>query len=133
MSWIAVIVAGLLYFVFGGLWFSKFAFGKKWDEALGFDRPEGWKETTIYFVGPAVGSLVASVAMALLGHGVGVASFGDAVSLGLVTGIGFAATVSVTNAINPKIPKPLLYGAVTGSYHVLGAVLLAVIQYAIAG
>ena len=47
---LAVIVATIAYSAFSGIWHRQFSFGKKWENAMGFSRPEDWKETTIYFV-----------------------------------------------------------------------------------
>lgn len=32
-----------------------------------------------------------------------------------------------SNAITPKIPRPFLYGAITGGYHMIGVMLAALI------
>ncbi|MDN5202697.1 DUF1761 domain-containing protein [Fulvivirgaceae bacterium BMA10] len=131
INWIGVIAATFAYYVFGGLWFSQLGFGKKWDDALGFERPEKWKETTIYYVGPFVGCLIASIAMSILSQLVNISSYKGAILIGLVAGIGFAASVSFVNAITPTMRKPLLFGAITGIYYIIGAILVSVIIHAI--
>ena len=50
INWLAVIVATIAYSAFSGIWHRQFSFGKKWENAMGFSRPENWKETTIYFI-----------------------------------------------------------------------------------
>lgn len=42
ISWVAVAVATVAYFLLGGLWFSPFIFGQHYDNAIGFDRPKEW-------------------------------------------------------------------------------------------
>lgn len=49
LNWLAVAVATVVYCAFSGIWHRQFAFGKKWEQAMGFVRPEKWKETTILF------------------------------------------------------------------------------------
>lgn len=129
-GWPAVAVAALAYFLLGALWFSPL-FGGAYDRALGVDRSaeRGW--APVYFVVPFVGSLALSAAVAWLFGAAGVATLAEALGLGLAVGVGCAAPVSFTNAVNPKTPRPLLYGAVTGSYHAVGALAVCAILFAI--
>ena len=129
LNWLAVLVAGLVYYVLGGFWFSGIAFQKVWDKAIGFDRPKEWKPMSLYYVGPLVGCLASSVAVAILAQILHLSSLGDALILGLIVGIGFAAAVTYTNSITPKTPNPLLFGTLVGVYHVLGIVVVAAIVY----
>lgn len=126
---LAVIVATILYYMLGGLWFSQFVFGRVWDESIGFERRNDWKFGPVFYVGPFVGCLVTSIATAILVYAVEIQSFGDAVLLGLITGIGYAGAVSVTNAITPRNPRPLVHGMINGSYHLLGIVVVSAIIY----
>jgi predicted transporter len=129
INWLAVIIAGFVYYMLGGFWFSAGAFQKVWDKAIGFDRPKKWKPTSLYYVGPLVGCLASSVAVAVLAQVLHLTSLGDALTLGLVVGIGFAAAITFTNSITPKTPNPLLFGTLVGVYHVLGIVIVAAIVY----
>ncbi len=131
INWLAVALATIVYFLLGGLWFSPFVFGKFWEDAIGFDRPAGWKETKLYYIGPFLGCLSASVAIAILMQALDIHSITEAVILGLLAGLGFSAPVSFVNAITPKMSKPLLYGLVTGTYHLLGIVIASVLIYSI--
>lgn len=129
INWLAVIVATIVYYMLGALWFSQFVFGKTWDESIGFERPNDWKFGLVFYVGPLVGCLMTSIATAILVYALEIQSFGDAVLLGLITGIGYAGAVSVTNAITPRNPRPLVHGMINGSYHLLGIVVVSAILY----
>lgn len=129
-NWLAILVSTVVYFMMGALWFARFGFGRIWDRALGFDRPHGWKPAPLYYIGPLMGSLVATLATATLIYAFDITTAGDAVMLGLVVGIGYAGMASVVNAITPNIPKPLLLGAVTGAYHTLCITLAALVLFA---
>jgi len=131
INWIGIIVATLVYFMFGGLWFSKIGFGKKWEEAIGFNRPKEWKETSIYFIVPFLGCLLASIAISILITLTRISSIKEAIILGLITGIGFATSISFTNAITPTMNKPKLFGTITGMYHLTGIILISIIIYTI--
>lgn len=129
INWLAVIVAGIVYYMLGGFWFSAAAFQKVWDKAIGFDRPKDWKPTPIYYTTPLIGCLLSSVAVAILSKALGIISLTDALTLGLIAGVGFAAAITYTNAITPKTPRPLLFGALVGVYHAIGVMLVAAIVY----
>jgi len=126
VPWVGVAAATLAYFVLGAAWFTPL-FGKTWDRAVGVQRTSGQAFGPLYYLIPFFGSLVLALAIGVLVAALGLRSVGDAVVLGLVVGIGFSAGVSFTNAVMPVIPRPLLLGAVTGGYHVVGSVLAAVI------
>jgi len=124
----AVLIAGVAYFALGGLWFTPL-FGKQWDKAVGFARPAKWRPATVYYIGPLAGCLVASFAISILFSMVKPESFQNALTIGLICGIGFGAAITSVNAISPNMPRPGLYALVTGSYHSVGLVLVAAIQH----
>lgn len=128
LNWLAIIVATLAYFILGALWFTPL-FGKAYDKALETKRAKGQKWPAIYYVGPFLSALVTTFATAILIYALGIEMLADAIWLGLIVGIGYALSVSVNNAINPKTPHPLLYGLVTGGYHVVGITLVAAIIF----
>jgi hypothetical protein len=44
-------------------------------------------------------------------------------------GIGYGAAITTVNAIAPNMPRPGLYAAVVGSYHLFGLLLCAAVLY----
>lgn len=130
INWLAVVIATITYCIFSGIWHKQFAFGKKWEKAMGFNRPEGWKETAIYYVVPSVSCLITSMAIAILLKVLNATTYTDALTLGAITGIGFAAAITFTNAVIPTMKKPLIFGAITGSAHAIGITLVTLIIYA---
>ncbi|NOU20020.1 MAG: DUF1761 domain-containing protein [Bacteroidales bacterium] len=131
INWLAVLVATIAYSAFSGIWHKQFAFGKKWENAMGFNRPENWKETAIYFVVPSISCLTTSSVIAILLNLINVTTFKGALTLGLLSGIGFATAVTFTNAVIPTMKKPLVFGAITGTAHAIGITLVTIIIYAI--
>jgi len=127
LNWLAIVLATVAYFILGGLWFAPFLFGKLWHQAIGFEKPKGWKPTTKYYVGPLVGCFVASVATAILVTAFVIQTSIQAIILGFIVGVGYAGSVSFVNAITPKTPRPFLQGTIVGAYHTLGIILAAVI------
>lgn len=131
INWLAVAVGTISYCAFCGIWHRPFAFGKKWEDAMGFDRPENWKETNIYYIVPLISCFVTTVVMSILLKLTNVSSFTDAIILGLLTGLGFATAIVFTTAVIPTMKKPLVFGAITGIAQALGITLVTVIIYAI--
>ena len=127
MSAIPVVVAAAAYFALGGLWFTPL-FGRQWDRAVGFERPPRWRPGPPYYLVPLVGCMAVSLTLGFLLEREPPASTYDALRLGLAVGAGVSLAVTSVNAVAPNMPRPALYAAVTGSYHVAGAVLCGVIQ-----
>ena len=67
-----------------------------------------------------------SLTTAWLLNAFNVKTMSDALFMAILIGIGYAMSVSVVNAINPKIARPLLYGAITGSYHTVSLLLITI-------
>ncbi len=65
INWLAVAVGTIVYCAFCGIWHRQFAFGKKWEQAMGFDRPANWKETNIYYVVPLISCFVTTVVISI--------------------------------------------------------------------
>lgn len=129
INWVAVIIATLAYFILGGFWYWRPIFGKHYDDALGFERPDKWKWTYIYFTIPFLSCLLASIGISVLINALGLSSLTDTLLFGLVIGICFTIAVSLVNAVTPTIPKPEKYGLITGIYHTLGMIITALIIY----
>lgn len=129
LNWLAIILATLAYFILGAIWFTPL-FGKAYDKALDSKRAKNQKWPALYYIGPFLSALVTTIATAILLYSLNIVQIADALWLGLIVGIGYAMSISFNNAINPKTPRPLLYGAVTGSYHLVGIVIVAAIVFA---
>ena len=128
MKWLPILAAGFSYFALGGLWFTPL-FGKQWDVAVGFDRPARWRPSALYYIGPLLGCLVGAFAtswLVALAHPVTLAQY---LEIGLVVGVGYGAAITAVNAISPNMPRPGLYAAVTGGYHLAGLVLCSAILH----
>jgi hypothetical protein len=132
MSAVSTLAAGVAYFALGGLWFTPLC-GKQWDLAVGFQRPAKWRPGLPYYLVPLAGCLAVALALGYLLERVAADSLREALALGLVVGAGFSFAVTSVNALAPNMPRPALYAAVTGSYHVLGAVLCAAIHFWLRG
>ena len=125
LNWISVLVAFAGYFILGALWFTLF-FNKPYRRSLGREN-ETLPNKPIFIVGPALCSLVITVASAGLIYALDVQSFGSALKFSLLVGIGYLFANTVNIAINPNIPRPILYGVISGTYHLVGICFVSII------
>jgi len=131
IDWLAIILGTIVYSAFSGIWHKQFAFGKKWEEAMGFKRPEGWKETSIYYIVPLISCFTTTVAISILLKVTQVSSITSALKTGALAGVGIAMAVVFTAAVIPIMKKPLLFGAITGTAQALGIILVTVVVFLI--
>jgi len=129
LNWIGVVLAFVAYFMLGALWFTVF-FSKPYKVSLG-RVGETLENKPIFIVGPALCSLVITIAHAVLLYALHVSSYETALEFALLTGTGYLVANTVNIAINPNIPRPILYGVISGTYHLAGISIVSVILIAL--
>jgi hypothetical protein len=129
LNWLAVLVAALAYFAIGALWYAPPLFGKAWMAAGGMTPPEaGSRPSPAIYLTPLVGSVLSAVALGMLAKATDTDSLQRGIALGLVVAIGFAAPIIfVTAQFESQKPKPMVWGAITAGYHVVGNLVAAII------
>lgn len=128
LNWLAVIIAAVAFFALGGLWYSNVLFGKQWTEAVGWEVPEGERPPLTLYLMPLATCLVSAIALAIVAAATGTDTFGEAIVLGIVAGLGIAGmALLVTGFFDPKKPKPMVWVAITSGYHLVGLSIVAVI------
>jgi len=128
LNWISLLLAFVAYFMLGALWFTLF-FSKPYKISLGRAN-ETLQSKPIFIVGPALCSLVITIASAVLIYALNIQSFGGALGFSLLVGIGYLFANTVNIAINPNIPRPILYGMISGTYHLVGILMVSIILVA---
>lgn len=88
------------------------------------------KPAPIFIVGPALCTLVITIASALLMSALPIDSYGSAMALAVLVGIGYLVANTMNIAINPNIPKPIMYGIISSAYHMIGILIVFVILFA---
>lgn len=129
INWPAVLVAALVYFLLGALWYSPAFLGKPWMRSTGMETEdtEGGPGPAIY-VAPLLGYLISSIATALLAEATATDSLEEGLILGLIVGVGFSAVLAgITAVFSPKMPEPLTWFWITASYNVVGLLLVGAI------
>lgn len=129
LNWLAVLVAAIAYFAIGALWYAPPVFGKVWADAGGFALPEpGSRPSPAIYLTPLVGSVLSAIALGMIAAASGTDTFLEGIVLGLVVAIGFALSIAlVTAQFESQKPKPMVWGAVNGGYHVVGNLIAAII------
>ncbi len=129
VNWLAIIVAAVVYFGIGGLWYAPPVLGNAWMRAIGWKpAPDERTSNTTMYLAPLLTCLISSIAVAVLAEASGTNTFGEGLVLGLVVGVGIAAAVCfVTGFFDPKKPQPMVYAAITAGYHVVGLTVASAI------
>jgi hypothetical protein len=129
LNWLAVIVAALAYFAIGAAWYAPGVFGRTWAAAGGFDLPEaGSRPSAAIYLTPLIGSVLSAIALGMIAAASGTDTFEEGIVLGLVVAVGFAIPIAlVTAQFETQKPKPMVWGAINGGYHVVGNLLAATI------
>jgi hypothetical protein len=130
ISWLGVAAATVATAMLGAVWFTAL-FGKYYTLALGREGQPPFKMTPIFMAGPFLCGLVTCIASAILMRTLGIHTYGDATAFGLIAGFGFLATTTVNTGINPNIPRPILYGIISGSYFLAAGVIISLIIVAL--
>jgi hypothetical protein len=129
LNWIGVAAAFIAYFMLGALWFTLF-FKKQYAKSLGKENEPPQKPTLIFILGPAVCTLVITLASAVLIDALNISSMSGAVEFALIVGIGFLVANTTNIAINPNMPRPIHYATISGGYHLTGILIVSLILVA---
>jgi hypothetical protein len=133
VNWLAVLVAGIVIFVLGGLWYSPVLFSKKWlalqnkteeqmrAEAAGANMP-------LMYASAFITGLITAWAMALIFAHIANdiqmnAAYGAL--LGALIWLGFAATTSYATALFSGKPRQLWF--IDSAYNLVSFVLAGII------
>ena len=129
INWLAVIVATVIYFALGAVWFAPATpIGRAWVASAGYQSPTtGASSSNVFYVVPAATTFVMVVATALIAGATGTDTLTEGVVLGLLVGIGYAAMIILTTAaFEFSKPRQWTWGVIDASYHVLGLLIAAV-------
>jgi hypothetical protein len=129
LNWISVLLAFVAYFLLGALWFTLF-FTKQYKISLGRENDTTKNNAPIFIVGPALCTLVITLTSAILIYALNIQHLSDVWEFTALIGIGYLFANTVNIAINPNIPRPILYGIITGTYHLSGLLIASTILIA---
>ncbi|MBM9548578.1 DUF1761 domain-containing protein [Leptospira sp. 201903074] len=119
LNWVAVLLAFFVYFFLGYLWFT-ILFKRPYQISLGKENEVEQTLAMIFVVGPAVCTILIILTTAILFSYLQIHQTIDALIWGSLIGIGYLSANTFNIAINPNIPKPILYGTISSVYHLVG-------------
>ncbi|WP_232227823.1 DUF1761 domain-containing protein [Leptospira wolbachii] len=105
--------------LFWVIWFT-ILFKKQYRISLGKENDTEPPLAMIFVLGPMLCALVIIITTAILFSRLEIEKTTDALVWGSFIGIGFLSANTFNIAINPNIPKPILYGAISSAYHLVG-------------
>ena len=126
LNWLAVLVATIAYFALGGIWYAEGVFGKAWQRAGGIAVPEGTPGAKFYVI-PFITCFIATVATAMIAVATGSTEISEGIILGLVVGIGYAATLTLLGSVFENRPEPMTWFWISALYHIVGLVIVGII------
>lgn len=126
VNWLAVMAASIAYFALGAIWYSAL-FGKKWVlyQNINADDPEMRKGVAATMLSSFFLMLFSVFCLALLVNRLQLTEPLSGIKLGLLTGIGFAASAISIGYLYTK--KPIGLHLIDGLYHILGNVIAGII------
>ena len=127
INWLAVLVAAIVYFMLGAVWYSKALFGTKWAAVVGLDMsdPNKSKAMAKMMAGTFVLILITCMGIAMLVTRMDLSVLPSALKLGLITGICFATTAVSISFIYESRPTALYF--IDCGYHLAGHLIAAII------
>jgi hypothetical protein len=130
INWLSVLLAFIAYFLLGALWYMVL-FPQPYKVSLGKAHETLNNQSALFVVGPGICVLITVLATAMLFYMLHITTYGDALGLAALVGLGYLVANTTNIAINPNIPRPLLYSAITSAYHVVGITLTCLILAAL--
>lgn len=128
LSITAILAASIAVMALGGVWFA-WLFARQYAVVLGRADAPKTAMSPLYFVGPSLCMLVTTIGSDLLMAAQGVSSLLDAVRFGAIVGVCFLATTAMNMAINPNIPRPIVYGVLSAGYFLVSSVIISTMLF----
>ncbi len=125
LNWISVIVATLVYFVLGAIWYSPVLFGNIWMKLRDLNPETMEQPNPIIYLYSFILQFIAVVSLALFITALGVDSAGNGALIGFGAGAGFVFSLAGTTGIFTEIPMKLHF--LDNGYHVVGLVLAGLV------
>lgn len=127
LNWLAILVAGVAYFMLGGLWYSKILFGNSWIKLsnINMNDPNAKKGVGQIMFASFLLMLVATIGLALLLSKVELSNWMSGAKVGLIAGICFSATSICITFLYEK--RPMALHLINAVYHIAGCVLAGII------
>lgn len=125
LNWFSIIVATVVYFILGALWYSPVLFGNTWMKLRNLDPETMEQPNPIIYLYSFILQFIGVASLALFISGLGVEGAGNGAIIGFGTGAGFVFTLAGTTGIFTEVPIKLHF--LDNGYHVVGLILAGLI------
>lgn len=125
INYVAVLVAGIIYFALGALWYSPLLFAKPWMAAVGLSDEDVQGGTPLIYLYPFIFYVVAAAVVAVLILALDINTIAEGIFLGVLGWLGFTLPVIGSSYIFESRSFNLFL--ITNGYHLLGFLLLGTI------
>ncbi|AKQ64335.1 hypothetical protein A176_001247 [Myxococcus hansupus] len=127
----AVLLSAAAQGMLGAVWYMG-VIPKPYALALGRTDLVGRKPEPLFIAGPQVCMLVVTLGNAMLLRALHIDAMPDALVFGALSGVGYIVATVFNVAINPNIPRPLLYGVINAPYFLVSNLVSCAILTAMA-
>ena len=117
----AILVAAIIQWLLGALWYSPVLFAKPWMALLGIQKGSNSKGLAIGMISSFIGDLILSLVLAHVVLWSGAATFGWGAFIGFLAWLGFIAAPSFPQGIYENRPFNLF--AINTGYWLVGLVI----------
>lgn len=126
LNWLAIIVAGVIYFVIGALWYSPLLFSNLFMKYRGITREEiqSSGNPTEYLL-TLIGDLISALVLAIVLQLAQSVSVTDGIAVGLLVALGFALPSTLTYTVFSG-PHKMLWAIYSG-YQLVGFAVMGII------
>lgn len=125
LNWLSIVVATVVYFVLGALWYSPVLFANVWMKLRNVSEEDIGEPNPIIFLYSFILQFIAVLSLALFITALGVNTAGNGALIGFGAGAGFVFTLAGTTGIFSEVPMKLHF--LDNGYHVIGLVLAGLI------
>ena len=125
LSWMAVIVAAIVYFILGGLWYSPLLFADAWMKQINKTADDFDKPNPVIFLYSFILQLIATISLGLFISAMAIDTAVNGAIIGFGAGSGLLFTLSGATGIFSDTPFKL--HLINNGYHVIGLTLAGLI------
>lgn len=121
LNWLSIIVATIVYFILGALWYSPVLFGNIWMKLRDLDPDTMEQPNPIIYLYSFILQFIGVISLALFITALGIDSAGNGALIGFGAGAGFVFSLAGTTGIFTDIPMKLHF--LDNGYHVAGLII----------
>lgn len=121
LNWLSIIVATVVYFVLGALWYSPVLFGNIWMKLRNLSMEDIDDPNPIIYLYSFILQFIGVFSLAMFMSALGVDSAANGALIGLGAGAGFVFSLAGATGIFTDIPMKLHF--LDNGYHVAGLII----------